>query len=171
MFNYYIALIHKEADRDYGIMFPDFPGCISAGSTVEEAIAMATEALSFHAANMLADGEEIPAARNLDEIRDAGDEWIDFGGASMVTFVPLLPTAQGKPQATNLSLDSGLVEAADIYGHRVGLTRSAVFAEGARLLMQMRPAPADRPVRQKKQPGRKAGVASKQNREAKPARV
>ena len=27
----YIALIHKEADSDYGVSFPDLPGVISAG--------------------------------------------------------------------------------------------------------------------------------------------
>lgn len=27
----YIALIHKEADSDYGVSFPDLPGAINAG--------------------------------------------------------------------------------------------------------------------------------------------
>jgi hypothetical protein len=33
----YIALIHKEANSDYGISFPDLPGVISAGKTLDEA--------------------------------------------------------------------------------------------------------------------------------------
>jgi len=33
----YIALVHKEKDSAYGVSFPDFPGCISAGDTLEEA--------------------------------------------------------------------------------------------------------------------------------------
>jgi len=37
----YIALIHKEPDSDYGVSFPDLPGCISAGLTLDEARAMA----------------------------------------------------------------------------------------------------------------------------------
>jgi len=32
----YIALIHKEENSDYGVSFPDFPGCISAGETLEQ---------------------------------------------------------------------------------------------------------------------------------------
>ena len=27
----YIAIIHKEPESDYGVSFPDFPGCITAG--------------------------------------------------------------------------------------------------------------------------------------------
>jgi predicted RNase H-like HicB family nuclease len=27
---YYIALIHKDPDSDFGVSFPDLPGCITA---------------------------------------------------------------------------------------------------------------------------------------------
>lgn len=47
---HYIALIHKDANSDYGVSFPDFPGCISAGSTLEEARRMGAEALALHIA-------------------------------------------------------------------------------------------------------------------------
>ena len=33
----YIAVLHKDKDSDYGVSFPDFPGCITAGSSLEEA--------------------------------------------------------------------------------------------------------------------------------------
>ena len=32
-----IALIHKDADSGYGVSFPDFSGCISAGQTLDDA--------------------------------------------------------------------------------------------------------------------------------------
>jgi len=41
----YIAYLHKDRNSDYGVSFPDFPGCITAGSTLEEAHKMAAEAL------------------------------------------------------------------------------------------------------------------------------
>jgi len=41
---HYIALIHKDADSDYGVSFPDLPGVITAGSDLDEARAMAAEA-------------------------------------------------------------------------------------------------------------------------------
>ena len=27
----FIALIHKESDSDYGVSFPDLPGCVATG--------------------------------------------------------------------------------------------------------------------------------------------
>jgi predicted RNase H-like HicB family nuclease len=42
---YYIAVIHKDADSDFGVSFPDLPGCITAGRTLDEARVMAAEAL------------------------------------------------------------------------------------------------------------------------------
>ena len=37
---YYIALLHKDPKSDYGVSFPDLPGCITAGRTLDEARAM-----------------------------------------------------------------------------------------------------------------------------------
>ena len=30
------SLIHKDADGDYGVSFPDLPGCIAAGTTLDQ---------------------------------------------------------------------------------------------------------------------------------------
>jgi predicted RNase H-like HicB family nuclease len=65
----YIAYLHKERKSDYGVSFPDFPGCITAGKTLEEARKMAAEALSFHIAGMLEDGDQIPQPSTLDELQ------------------------------------------------------------------------------------------------------
>ena len=42
----YIALLRKEADSDYGVEFPDLPGCVTAGISLDDAAAMAREARS-----------------------------------------------------------------------------------------------------------------------------
>jgi predicted RNase H-like HicB family nuclease len=42
----YIAYLHKDRGSDYGVSFPDFPGCITAGKTLEEASRLAPEALA-----------------------------------------------------------------------------------------------------------------------------
>ena len=56
----YIPYLHKDRKSDFGVSFPDFPGCITAGRTSEEARRRAAEALSFHIAGMIEDGEKIP---------------------------------------------------------------------------------------------------------------
>ncbi|HYE52017.1 MAG TPA: type II toxin-antitoxin system HicB family antitoxin [Azospirillaceae bacterium] len=64
----YIAILSKDPDTDYGVHFPDFPGCVTAGSTLEEVKAMAAEVLPFHIEGMLEDGEAIPAPSSLEQV-------------------------------------------------------------------------------------------------------
>lgn len=64
----YIAIIHKDADSDFGVSFPDFPGCITAGTTLDEARAMADEALALHMEGMAEDGEAIPEPSSFEAV-------------------------------------------------------------------------------------------------------
>jgi predicted RNase H-like HicB family nuclease len=56
----YPAFIHKDPDSDYTVTFPDFPMCITAGSTLDEARDMAREALPFPVEGLLATGNSFP---------------------------------------------------------------------------------------------------------------
>ena len=49
----YIAYLHKDRGSDYGVSFPDFPGCITAGRTLDEASRMAEDALALHIQGMI----------------------------------------------------------------------------------------------------------------------
>jgi len=64
----YIALLRKQADSDFGVEFPDFPGCITAGITLEDARRMAMEALLLHVEGMMEDGSPIPEPSGLDGV-------------------------------------------------------------------------------------------------------
>ena len=44
---HYIALIHKEADSGYGVSFPDVPGVIAVGDSLDSALHEAGVALGF----------------------------------------------------------------------------------------------------------------------------
>lgn len=52
----------------FGVVFPDCPGCFSAGDTLEEACANAKEALEGWLGCVIADGEEIPQPSEMSEI-------------------------------------------------------------------------------------------------------
>ena len=82
----YIALVHKDKDTSYGVSFPDVPGCISAGDTFEEAIDNASQALAGHLAVMAADGDPIPSARSLEELKQDA-EFIDDSADAVIAFV------------------------------------------------------------------------------------
>jgi predicted RNase H-like HicB family nuclease len=64
----YIAYLHKDADSDFGVSLPDFPGCITAGKTLEEARRLAPEALALHIQGMREDGNDIPKPSALDDL-------------------------------------------------------------------------------------------------------
>lgn len=64
----HIAYLHKDRNSDFGVRFPDFPGCITAGKTLDEAHRMAAEALALHSAGMIEDGDTIPAPSTLDNL-------------------------------------------------------------------------------------------------------
>lgn len=78
------VVLHKDADSDYGVTVPDVPGCFSAGTTVSEALENAQEALALHFEGLVADGEPLPQAQDVDAHIDnpdfAGGVWavVDF---------------------------------------------------------------------------------------------
>lgn len=128
----YFALIHKDAGSDYGVSFPDFPGCISAGKTYETALHNAVEALSGHVDMMQRDGEAIPAPRDLDALK-RDEDWIEWESAT-VTMIPLLSTA-APSQRLNISLDAALLEEIDRAAKAIGMTRSAYLARAAKIAL------------------------------------
>lgn len=71
----YFAAIHKDPDSDFGVSFPDVPGCYTAGSTLAEAEAMAKEALAAHLEFMKDEGLELPECRAyLDVLIEVKDD-------------------------------------------------------------------------------------------------
>jgi predicted RNase H-like HicB family nuclease len=74
----YIALIHIEPGSDYGVSFPDLPGVISAGKTLDEACDMGAEALALHLDGLMADGDAAPEPSSLEEVMKDALEKEDF---------------------------------------------------------------------------------------------
>ena len=64
----YTALIHKDPDSDYGVSFPDFPGCITADSSMDKVKDVAIEALSGHIQTMVEYGDRIPKPSGFEDI-------------------------------------------------------------------------------------------------------
>ena len=130
----YVAFIHRDRDRDrdsgYGISFPDFPGCISVGDTVDEAIRRGCEALAFHVEGLSADGQAIPPPRPIEAIK-ADPDLADWQQGADIVLVPLL-LDRGSSRRVNISLDCGLLEAIDDEARRRRMTRSAFLASAAR---------------------------------------
>jgi predicted RNase H-like HicB family nuclease len=126
----YVAFVHKEAGSVYGVSFPDFPGCISAGDTLDLALANASEALQGHVQMLEAEGDTIPLPRNLESIQTDPDLAEDLEGA-ILSAVPLIRDLRSTTRV-NVSLDLGLLQAIDDAARARKQTRSAFLASAAR---------------------------------------
>ena len=56
--------LHKEAEGGYMVTVPALPGCITQGDDIDEAIAMAREAIEIYIEELKERGEEIPDDTN-----------------------------------------------------------------------------------------------------------
>lgn len=120
----YIAYLHKDKDSDFGVSFPDFPGCITAGRTLEEARRMALEALTLHIQGMVEDGIAVPEPSKLDDLEN--DPELRRGVAVLVTVE--LPSKRIRVNIT--ALESQIAEI-DRLAEKAGMTRSAYIVQRA----------------------------------------
>ncbi|MFV0382729.1 type II toxin-antitoxin system HicB family antitoxin [Paracoccus sp. (in: a-proteobacteria)] len=126
----YVAFLHTDEADGFGISFPDFPGAISDGETVDQAIQRGEEALAFHVQGMHEDGLGIPVPRTVDAIL-ADPELAEWRAGAQIAHVALI-LDRGSPKRVNVSLDPGLLEAIDAEAARRGMTRSAFLSSAAR---------------------------------------
>ena len=120
----YIAYLHKEKDSDFGVSFPDFPGCITAGRTLEEARHKAVEALALHIQGMVEDGITVPEPSKLDDLENDPD--LRHGVAVLVTAE--LPSRRVRVNIT--AMESQIAEI-DRLAAKAGLTRSGYIVQRA----------------------------------------
>lgn len=118
----YIALLRKDDGSDFGVDFPDFPGCVTAGTTLDEARRLAAEALALHVEGLVEDGDPVPTPSGLDAIM------ADPDNADAVVFLVDVPASPVRSMRINVTLPNDLVEAID----RVTRNRSRFLAEAAR---------------------------------------
>ena len=126
----YVSFIHRDEGSGYGISFPDFPGCVSVGDTVDDAIRNGCEALAFHVEGLCDDGDAIPSPRSIEAIK-ADPELAEWRRGADIVLVPLL-LDRGSSRRVNISIDRGLLEAIDDEARQRRMTRSAFLASAAR---------------------------------------
>jgi predicted RNase H-like HicB family nuclease len=118
----YIALLRKERDSDFGVNFPDFPGCVTAGKSLDEARRMAVKALELHVRGMLEDHEAIPMPSSLEDVMDDPD---NRDGVAVLIEAPTKPA---KSVRVNIMLPEDLLKEID----RATPNRSRFLADAAK---------------------------------------
>lgn len=72
-----------EEGRGYTVTFPDLPGCITEGDTLEEARAMAREALELYLWDMEQHNEAIPSPTSPEKVSPPPGAFVTFVDAWM----------------------------------------------------------------------------------------
>ena len=126
MMNYPIV-IHKERGSDYGVTVPDLPGCFTAGRTLDEALAMAQEAVELHLEGLIEHGEVVPRPGTIEDCsrspRYKGGTW------AVVSVSPA--RLRLKAKRINISIPKRVLEAVDRFAEAENETRSGLLVKAA----------------------------------------
>lgn len=117
----FFPAIIERGDHGFGAYFPDLPGCVSAGETMQEVALGAEEALSGHLTVMAEHGDPIPVPSEVDAIQSED-------GSVEVARILVRGERPGRAVRVQLSIDEGLLARID----RVAKNRSRFMADAAR---------------------------------------
>ena len=127
-------VIHKDPESDYSVTVPDLPGCYSAGSSIEEAIHMAKEAVECHLEGMLLDGEVVSKILSIERHKE-NPEYNDGIWGIIDIDVSKLSV---KSKRVNITIPEKLLHTVDRYAKNHGETRSGLLAQAVTEYMASR---------------------------------
>ena len=61
------AVLFERTDTGFSAHVPDLPGCVAAGSTIEETTELISGAVRMHLTGLAEDGGPIPAPKTIAE--------------------------------------------------------------------------------------------------------
>ncbi len=127
----YIAIVHKDPKSDFGVSFPDFPGCITAGKNIDDAKDMAQEALTLHIQGIIEDGDQLPIPSKLEEIMADSD----FADAAAYLVVEV-PDEKPRTVRVNITVPEMTLKQIDAAAKRRGMSRSSFLVHAAQNAIQ-----------------------------------
>jgi predicted RNase H-like HicB family nuclease len=123
----YPVLIHKESSSDFGVTVPDLPGCYSAGTTMEEALENAHEAVLTHVEGLLMDQEPIPTPSSVESLLP---EWNEKGAVWALVAVDL-SVLSNRAKRVNITVPENLLRKIDAFAMKDGDSRSGLLVTAA----------------------------------------
>ena len=122
----YPAFVDGEVGA-YGVAFPDLPGIVAMGETVDDALLNAEEALRDYVTETERDGERVTEPSPIERVSPPE-------GATLVAIA--LIRLSGRTVRANLTLDEGVVAFMDAEARRRRMTRKAFVEWMARRIAQ-----------------------------------
>ncbi len=117
----------------WDVLFPDLPGCVSQGDSVEDALRNAVEALALHIEGTVAEGLDLPAPSGLTTKLPG---WLRESDMADRVQALLQAEVPGKSARLNITMDAALVDRLDVAARHDGTTRSAYLAQAVREKLQ-----------------------------------
>jgi len=121
---YPIAIEPGDDTHAWGVVAPDLPGCFSAGDTLDEAIANASEAITLWIETVLDDGSDIPKPGSVSAHREnpefAGWIW------ALAEVDPAL--LEDQTERVNITLPRRVLARLDAKARAAGESRSGFIA-------------------------------------------
>ena len=123
----YAIFIEKDSSSDYGVTVPDLPGCFSAGSTIDEALENAQEAILTHIEGMLMDNDIIPATSSIKVLKQK------HVNKDIIWALCDINTSKlsDKIKRINITIPERLLTKIDTYAQSEGETRSGFLTHAA----------------------------------------
>ena len=122
--HYPIAIEPGDKTHAFGVVFPDLPGCFSAGDTLEEAMTNAKEAASAWLETALDAGKSMPSASSLEKV--TADP--EFAGWVFAIVDIDLSSLSDKAERVHITLPSRALRRLDFLAQKSGETRSGYLA-------------------------------------------
>ena len=136
----YPAVLERGPRGAFGAWFPDFPGCVVAGRSQEEAIERAEAALAQAVDGWAEQGRPMPEPTAIETI-------VPPKGSDVAAFFMVGVDPPDPSERVNVYLPKSLIAKIDRHAAGMGMSRSSFFGFAATLALEWRfppPTPAAR---------------------------
>lgn len=117
---FYPAVLERGAKETFAVWFPDFPDCVAAGRSQEDAIEKAEAALARSVATSVEREEPLPASTPFEKIAVPK-------GCKPLAFFAVGVEPPDPSERVNIYLPKSLIARADKRAAELGMSRSSFF--------------------------------------------
>jgi predicted RNase H-like HicB family nuclease len=121
---FYPAVLERGEHGAVGVWFPDFPGCVAAARSQEEAMALASGALEAAMRGCAEREERLPEPTPVQDI-------VAPAGSDVIGIVAVGATPPDPSERVNVYLPKSLIERIDRLAAELGMNRSSFFGMAA----------------------------------------
>jgi predicted RNase H-like HicB family nuclease len=128
---FYPAVLERGPRATFAVWFPDFPGCVAAARSQEEAIAKAQRALAQAVVESSEQERALPTPTPFERI-------VRPKGCDLISFFAVGVEPPNPSERVNIYLPKALLGRIDARAEELGMSRSSFFGFAANLALGLR---------------------------------